>query len=90
MADTNQMDRLYQFSIGKFVERGSAPHYTEVAKAFSVKPEEGKQLLHELVQTGIPAWMYGDTDYLASIGPFNNVPTQYRISVGGEQKWYGQ
>ena len=27
---------------------------------------------------------------LASSAPFNSLPTQYRISVDGEQKWFGQ
>ena len=90
MGEASMMDRVYQFTMETMIARGDAPHYTELARAFSVKPEQGKELLHELVNTGIPAWLYGDTDYLASFAPFNNVPTQYRISVEGEQKWYGQ
>jgi len=90
MADTGMMDKVYQFVLETMIAGGVAPHYTEVAKAFSVKPEQGKALLHDLTKTGIPSWMYDETDYLASFAPFNNVPTQYRISVGGKQKWFGQ
>jgi hypothetical protein len=90
MADTILMDRVYQYVLNTMVERGNAPHYTEIAKAFSVDPEGGKALLHELVETGIPAWLYPDTDYIVSFAPFHNLPTQYRISVDGRRDWYGQ
>ncbi|MCH8898763.1 MAG: hypothetical protein IIC33_10770 [Chloroflexi bacterium] len=56
----------------------------------SVPVEEGKVILHELIDTGIPAWLHPGTDYIASFPPFNNLPTQYRITVGGEQKWFAQ
>lgn len=74
-----------------FVRRGQAPHYTEIAQAFSVSPEEGKQLLHELISTGLSAWwLHPSTDLIASFAPFNNLPTQYRITIDGQQKWFGQ
>ena len=55
-----------------------------------VSVEEGKSILHELVDAKIPAWLHPGTDYLASFPPFNNQPTQYRITVRGEQKWFAQ
>ena len=30
------------------------------------------------------------TDYIASFPPLNNLPTQYRITVRGEQRWFAQ
>ncbi len=47
-------------------------------------------MLHELVATGIPAWLHPDTDYIVSFPPFHNLPTQYRVTVDGEQKWFAQ
>lgn len=90
MADLKTMDRLHHFILETMVERGVAPHYTEIARAFSVPPEAGKKLLHELMAIGKPWWLYDGTDYIATYAPFNNVPTQYRISVGGDQKWFAQ
>ena len=29
-------------------------------------------------------------DYIVSFAPFNNLPTQYRITIEGQQKWFGQ
>jgi hypothetical protein len=92
MADVQQLDRTYHFIMEAFVERGQAPHFTEMAKAFSIAPEQGKRLLHELMNTGLPLpiWLFPDTDLIASFSPFNNLPTQYRISVDGQQKWFAQ
>ena len=28
--------------------------------------------------------------YIVSFAPFHNLPTQYRITVDGEQKWFAQ
>ena len=39
---------------------------------------------------GIPAWLFPDTDLIASFAPFNNLPTHYRLSVAGEGKGYAQ
>jgi hypothetical protein len=52
--------------------------------------EAGKRLLHELIDSGIPAWLHPQTDYIVSFAPFHNLPTQYRITVDGEQKWFAQ
>jgi hypothetical protein len=90
MADTQRLDRTYHFILETFVKRGYAPHYTEIAKVFSVQPEEGKKFLHELTDTKLPIWLYPNTDLVASFAPFNNMPTQYRITVDGQQKWCAQ
>ena len=73
-----------------FIDRGNAPHYIEIAKEFGVKPDEGRKLLHDLMNTGMPMWLYPGTDLIVSFAPFNNLPTQYRITVEGQQKWFGQ
>src|SRR5262249_41967996 len=31
-----------------------------------------------------------ETDYIASFPPLNGLPTQYRVTVRGEQKWFAQ
>ena len=90
MADNALMDQVYHTVMTSFVERGQAPHYTELASAMDVPPELGKALLSDLIGTGVPGWLHPSTDVLASLGPFNNLPTHYRISVRGEQRWFGQ
>ena len=91
MADLNLMDRIFHFIMTTFVSKGVAPHYTEIAGKLGVNPEEGKRLLHDLINTGtMPMWLHPGTDLIASFAPFSNLPTQYRITVDGQQKWYGQ
>jgi hypothetical protein len=91
MEDMEQLDKTYHYLMETFVQRGYAPHYTEIAKKFGVKPDEGKKLLHNLINTRVmPMWLYPDTDLLVSFAPFNNLPTQYLITVEGQKKWYGQ
>lgn len=90
MTDTQQLDRTYHFIMETFVKRGFGPHYTEIAHHFGVTPEDGKKLLHELMGLGMAMWLAPGTDLIASFAPFNNQPTQYRITIEGQQKWFAQ
>ncbi len=84
-----ELDRTYHFIMGKFVERGHGPHYTEIANEFGVSPEEGKRLLHELMNKGMAMWLHPG-NLIASFAPFSNFPTEYRITIDGQQKWFAQ
>jgi len=84
------LDRAYQQMMQAFVRRGQALHYTELARDLGLTPEAGRGVLLDLMDTGVPAWLYDGTDYVASFAPFNNVPTQYRISVEGHQRSFAQ
>jgi hypothetical protein len=90
MSDAAGLDEAFQFIVRRFVETGCAPHYTELARARRASPEEGRQVLHAVMKAFFPGWLYPETDYIASFPPFNNLSTQYRISVGGHQKWFAQ
>ena len=84
------LDRAYHNVMQRIIHSGQAPHYTELATEMGLEMEEGKVLLHDLIDSGIPAWLHPDTDYIVSFAPFHNLPTQYRITVDGEQKWFAQ
>jgi hypothetical protein len=84
------LDETYHYIISVLVERGQAPHFTEIAARFGIPVEEGRRRLHELMAARLPNWLFPETDLVASFAPFNNLPTQYRISVDGEQKWFAQ
>jgi hypothetical protein len=91
MNDIQQLDQTFHFIMETFVKRGDAPHYTEIARKFGAHPDEGKRILHDLINTHVmPMWLYPGTDLIVSFAPFNNLPTQYRITVEGQQKWFGQ
>lgn len=90
MDEPTALDKTFQIIIKQMVETGQAPHYTEIAAEMRVSPEEGRQTLHDLFSAGVPGWLFPKTDLIASFAPFNNLPTQYRITIDGQQKWFGQ
>ena len=91
MTESSQFDQIFHIIMKRMVETGQAPHYTEIAAELGVSPEEGRKALQELFSTPMfPGWLYPNTDYITSLPPFNNLPTQYRIAVDGQQKWFGQ
>lgn len=90
MTEIALLDKAFHTIMRNFVETGRAPHYTELAVALGGSVEEGRQLLHDLVDTGYSIWLHPGTDLIVSCAPFNNLPTQYRMSVEGEQKWFAQ
>ena len=91
MASPTILDNIYHAIITRLVETGQAPHYTEIALTLGIPMEEGRRALHDLMASGVAGiWLYPETDYISSFAPFSNLPTQYRLAVGGEQKWFGQ
>jgi hypothetical protein len=72
------------------VETGQAPHYVELAAKLGITPDEARTCLHKLFVPPFPGWLFPNTDYIASFAPFPQLPTQYRITIDGQQKWFGQ
>ncbi len=91
MSFSNLLDKTYHVIIKRLLDTGQAPHFTELAVELGISVEEAKKALHDLMAVGVPGlWLFPETDYISSFAPFSNLPTQYRISVGGEQKWFAQ
>lgn len=90
MNESNQMDKIFQIIMKYLMETGQAPHYTEIAAETGGPVEEARSALHELFSPGFPGWLFPNTDYICSFPPFSNLPTQYRISIDGQQKWFAQ
>ena len=90
MGDLALMDKTFHIVMKHMVDTGQAPHYTELAQQLGLSMEEGRRVLHKLFESGIPGWLFPNTSLIASFAPFNNLPTQYRITIDGRQKWFGQ
>ncbi len=90
MSELSQLDRTFSFIMRRMVETGQAPFYTDIAAELGVSVEEGRKALHDLFGAGIPGLVFPNTSYIVSFAPFNNLPTQYRITIEGQQKWFGQ
>ena len=91
MADAQTLDEAYQFIMSRLVEAGQATHYSELATALGCPIEEGRQIVHDLAGAASASIRLNpDTDWIATFSPFSLIPTPYRITVDGEQKWFGQ
>lgn len=90
MAQPEQVQRAYTAIMRHSVETGVAPHYTSLAKILGVTPDEALELQGEAAKSAAGCWISEGTDCIHSFAPFSNLPTHYKISVDGEQKWYGQ
>jgi hypothetical protein len=90
MSDLSILDRTFHLIMKRMLESGQAPHYTEIASELGIPMENGRKVLRDLFAAGVPGWLFPDTDYITSFAPFNNLPTQYRITIDGQQKWFGQ
>jgi hypothetical protein len=85
------LDKTFGVIMKRMVETGQAPHYTEIAEALGLSPPEARAALHKLFSLpGFPGWLYPKTDSIVSFPPFNNLPTHYRLTIEGEQKWFAQ
>ncbi len=90
MADSALAQRAYTAITRHFIERGRAPHYTELATLLAVSPDVARDVQRDAAEASPACWLEPETDYIASWAPFSNVPTQTRISVDGKERGYGQ
>ncbi len=89
MAELDLLDRGYATVMDQVVATGRAPHYTELAHELDVDLATARDLVHELVGV-TPGWVHPGTDHIASFPPFNLQPTQYRVTIDGEHRWFAQ
>jgi hypothetical protein len=90
MEEAVLVQQTYTAVLEHFMKKGRAPHYAELAGILGVSPEKALRLQRDAAQSSLACWFVKETDYVESWAPFSNVPTQYVLSVEGEQKWYGQ
>ena len=90
MEESMLVQRAYTDVLNHFIKTGRAPHYTELAASLGLRPEEARQVQHKAANSAVACWFVKDTDYVESWAPFSNVPTHYLVTIGGDQKWYGQ
>ena len=90
MVESAILDGAYHFIITRMVDTGQAPHYSELADHLSLSIDDGRRVLHELAESSGAVRQHPDADLIESVPPFSNIPTQYRITVDGQQKWFGQ
>jgi hypothetical protein len=90
MASPELLDRAFHTIMRSLVDRGHAPHYAELARTLGLSVADGRTMLHDVLKAYPIGWVHPETDYIASFPPLNALPTQYRVTVRGEQKWFAQ
>lgn len=95
MIATVEVQRAFTETLRFFIERGRAPHYTELARLLSLSPEAGRRVVRQAAEIAdregaAACWMAVDTDYVEGWAPFSSLPTHHRIKVDGREGWYGQ
>jgi hypothetical protein len=91
MAKSKHLSQTFHVILERFISTGEAPNYAQIAAELGVSGPEGQIALRKLFSTiGFPGWLQPKTDNIVSFAPFNNVETNHRITIDGEQKWFGQ
>ena len=89
--DPTMTDRMWSRITRELVDTGRPAALCGArAGAAGVSPAESRAILHAMLQAYPIGWVHPDTDYIASFPPLNGLPTQYRVTVRGEQKWFAQ
>jgi hypothetical protein len=84
------IQKAYTTILQYFIQHGRAPHYTELARMLGISPSQARELQAATAEAGVACWLVPQTDYVESWAPFYNVPNHHRVTVNGEQKWFGQ
>jgi hypothetical protein len=91
MPKSIHLSKTFQFVLERMIATGQAPHYTQIAAELGVSPAEGRKVLRKLFSPiSFPGWFHQKTDYIESFACFMNFPTIHRLTIEGEQKWFGQ
>ena len=83
------LDRAFHAIMTRMVQTGRAPDTIELAAGLGLDPGKARAVLNDIMATGYPGWL-DDDDTIVTICPLSNRPNEYKITVGGEQKWFGQ
>ena len=85
----DQLDRAFHGIMTGMVQTGRAPSNIELAATLGLDASKTPAILNNIMAAGYPGWLDED-DNIVTLCPLSNVPNQYKISVDGEQKWFGQ
>ncbi len=83
------LDKALHTIMTRLVQTGRAPDYVELSAGLGLDPGKARDVVNDLMATGYPGWL-DEHDTIVTICPFSNRPNEYKITVDGEQKWFGQ
>ena len=83
------LDRAFHTIMISMVHTGRSPNHIELAAELGLEPGKARTVFNDIMATGYPGWL-DEHGTIVTIYPLSNRPNQYKISVDGEQKWFGQ
>lgn len=86
---SGHLDKVFQAIMTGMVQTGDAPGHADVAAELGIAASEALTAFSDIMASGYPGWL-DDHDAIVTLCPFSNRPNEYKISVDGEQNWYGQ
>ena len=89
MTSADSLDKAFHAIITGIVQTGRAPGHIALEARLDLDPGKAPAVLNDLMASGYPGWL--DEHYnIVTFCPFSNRPNHYKITVEGEQKWFGQ
>jgi len=86
-----KLNKTFNIIIERMIATGSAPTYADLADELGITRQEGRKVLRKIINGfSFPGWFQPNSDEIASFAPFNNIPSPYRLTIDGKQKWFGQ
>lgn len=73
--------------VDSFVQTGRAPDTNEIGKTLNLSRQQVLNALRELPKFDTFA-VEQSTENIRILSPFSNLPTPFKISVDGEQRWF--
>lgn len=79
--------RVRKKIIDSFVQFGRAPDVAEIGTTLNLSRQQVLDAFRELPRFDTFAVEHG-TENIRILSPFSNLPTPYKISINGEQRWF--
>ncbi|MEE9532653.1 MAG: hypothetical protein V3W52_16865 [Syntrophobacteria bacterium] len=57
MAESALVQKAYTTVIKHFISTGRAPHYTELAEALGLQPDEARDVQREAAEAAVACWL---------------------------------
>ena len=83
------LDRAFHTIMSSMVQTGRAPSHIELDASLGLDPGKAPAVFNDIMASGYPGWL-DEHDNIVTICPLSNHPNEYKISVDGEQNWFGQ
>ena len=90
MRKSSQLDKTFHIIIEQMIATGQAPHYTEIAAELGVSPRKAGRRSTSSSRPRFSGLALPEDRQHRVIRPFQQSSDDYRLTIDGVQKWFGQ